>query len=583
MLLVLATCAKDVGLSISALKWAIKLDTRIPFVGVLHAETDTPLDELQRLASAYFERVIVHRIDKYTGDPRWPRPQNYAWQSAARFMSSLQDVWLWWEPDLVPLRAGWAQELDAEYKRAGRPFMGRVSERGLAGCALYPPDVSRHSTAPLLCRTAPFDATLWPDIKDKTHPANHLIGLHPRYTRVTLRVVARDVAERLATRYAVFHGVNDGSLAAVLAGQRPPEAPKGALVRVLDAPDIDADADESEAVWQRDALDLSAAGYAPHLPYRQTQAELPSVAQQGWQVGFVALPATHVQVYFNAALVPSLAPTPERPWQLVTRRWTRTPAGPWHSDLVAWTLDADFYPSAPVELRFPKQRPGHQREDPRVVAAGNKFLVCYAHWQQGRVYTAQQAFAWFNAGWQFQSGFSIAYGGNGWSEALAGPTHEKNWAPFFHEGVLHIQYGIVPHVVLRADTPTSVRKYESTPKALPWAYGELRGGTPPLRVGNEYITFPHSAYAWRKHQKRYVTGALAFQAKAPFALTRVAREPLLSGSEQDRIWKLGPPTAYAVGAVLDGPDILLSLGIGDERVAIARLPWARVDALLKKC
>jgi predicted GH43/DUF377 family glycosyl hydrolase len=364
-----------------------------------------------------------------------------------------------------------------------------------------------------------------------------------------------------------------------------PIVEKGRVVRVLTLRDIDSEPDESEGIWQHDAIELDRRGYTVRS-LAEYQEEIPSIIEQRpWQVGFLSLPSSPTRVHFNPGLVRTLNSSPETKspqfeFYLVTRRWTRQPQGQWLSDLVVWSLDDDFYPVNPIELKFSKTRPGQQREDPRVVLFQGRFLVSYAHWLQGRIYTAQQAFSWFSSSWGHISTFSVAYGGNGWSESLSGSGHEKNWQPFFHDGVLHIVYSVQPHVVLRLDTPTSLKKYETRLDYVPWSYGELRGGTPPIRIGKEYITFPHSAHAWKAHQKRYVSTVLAFEAKPPFRITRLCSKPLFQGSDLDRVFLKGPPAAYATGAVLQGEEILLVGGACDERCFIARIPWSDLDKLL---
>lgn len=85
---------------------------------------------------------------------------------------------------------------------------------------------------------------------------------------------------------------------------------------------------------------------------------------------------------------------------------------------------------------------------------------------------------------------------------LDGPRRriEKNWMPFNHEGDLYVVYSIWPHVVLRLDLarddavvcrPLHTVNWDATPYARRW--GEPRGGAPPLRWGDRYVSVFHSS------------------------------------------------------------------------------------------
>src|SRR5690348_15811307 len=55
----------------------------------------------------------------------WPQSPNNVFQTAASHIAELMpQPWLWIEPDVVPMRAGWIDALAKEYSEAGKPFMG---------------------------------------------------------------------------------------------------------------------------------------------------------------------------------------------------------------------------------------------------------------------------------------------------------------------------------------------------------------------------------------------------------------------------------------------------------------------------
>lgn len=111
---------------------------------------------------------------------------------------------------------------------------------------------------------------------------------------------------------------------------------------------------------------------------------------------------------------------------------------------------------------------------------------------------------------------------------------EKNWSPFFYadEGNkehLMFSYAASPHRVWQVYD--SVRHHigeaSTCKKALPWKWGSVRGGTPAILVGDEYISFFHSMFYDKVYNTRwYIFGAYTFDAKAPFCMKRISAEPI---------------------------------------------------------
>lgn len=198
--------------------------------------------------------------------------------------------------------------------------------------------------------------------------------------------------------------------------------------------------------------------------------------------------------------------------------------------------------------------------------------------------------------------------------ALAGPRQpiEKNWLLFDHDGELFAIYQVDPHIVLRVDLAGvgPVRcwpVYHTAWDTLAYIqrYGALRGGTPPVRVGDSYISLFHSRTVPRKLTPttpapaveklkhlpwwhpikrwlrehfapvRYYGGIYAFAATPPFAPTFIRPTPILWPEHEGRRRR---PTAsymaprrvvYPCGLVklMDGR-WLIAYGIHDERAAL---------------
>ena len=207
--------------------------------------------------------------------------------------------------------------------------------------------------------------------------------------------------------------------------------------------------------------------------------------------------------------------------------------------------------------------------------------------------------------------------------ALEGPRQpiEKNWLLFEHDGEPFAIYQVDPHIVLRVDLVGSgpvrcwpVYHTDWDTRAYTRRYGALRGGTPPVRVGDSYVSILHSRAAPRKltpttpapaveklkhlpwwHPiKRwlrehfapvhYYGGVYAFAATPPFAPTFIRPTPILWPEREGRRQR---PTAshmaprrvvYPCGLVklVDGR-WLISYGIHDERAVLRAVTHQEIE------
>jgi hypothetical protein len=201
---------------------------------------------------------------------------------------------------------------------------------------------------------------------------------------------------------------------------------------------------------------------------------------------------------------------------------------------------------------------------------------------------------------------------------LDGPRQEieKNWMLFEHEGDLLAVYQIAPHTILRVDLAgngpiecTTVHKTEWDVSTYADCFGIPRGGAPPVRQGDRYVSFFHSRQPISRlrwvlrywpikegtrlprylaaierrlrrpfAQVRYYGGVYTFQATPPFRPLWLPPTPVLDpgaeGTYQYR--RRANPSAdgivYPCGAILceDG-NWLVSYGVHDEHCALRRL------------
>jgi len=160
---------------------------------------------------------------------------------------------------------------------------------------------------------------------------------------------------------------------------------------------------------------------------------------------------------------------------------------------------------------------------------------------------------------------------------------EKNWSPFDYEGRVLLSYSISPHLVFEPllDGSESCSFFSLSSSEIGWKWGELRGGTPALRIGSSYLAFFHSSIDMKSvHSEgesalHYFIGAYMFEKDKPFKLTHVSKEPIIGenfyhGKKYPYYWK--PVQAvFPCGFVHDGEYIYLSYGRQDHEIWIAKI------------
>lgn len=587
MLVALNICAKDWALAADNIEWAKKLDNgKVEYDCLLCHDTSidrSSIDAVEKAARGYFRNVelFCYNAPHETG---WPEAPNVAWQSVAMQLGQFFNTpWFWWEADAVPLRPQWLEILETAYLDGKRPFAGHiVPEMGhMNGVAVYPPAVQKYCPKALYCRAAPWDVMLREDTIDKVTPLNDLIYHYPRFTGVRCQVKDPMVPKRMRELgFVLFHGCNDGSILKVLQGEKPFEYGAHPSVKVFELSDVGRPVDESESLYFKEAIALHKKGESL-IPYKECTQAVPSVVEQakasGWSAGIFDLPIGDGLGTFNSGL----CKTDEDIFWLVSRRWERREKmeRSWHSTLQARMV----WPTATSMGRVIYEPVGdvidlklasdifEEAEDPRVIFNEGKFYVSYCSWSQRSQYHARQILAEFDKDWKFKSSLTVPFGFNDFKapDKYTKPA-EKNWLFFRHDDKWHFVYSAVPHLVVELQKKRIVE--HKTMVALPWKCGEIRGGTPPMRVGDEYFTFFHSSLPWRKRQKRYYAGAIAFEAKAPFRITRITKDPLLRGSESDTRINRGPLVCFMCGAVFEDNHWLTTFGVNDEATGWTRLP-----------
>ncbi len=163
---------------------------------------------------------------------------------------------------------------------------------------------------------------------------------------------------------------------------------------------------------------------------------------------------------------------------------------------------------------FPK---GFHVEDPRLFVFNNQLFISYTDgYQMGQATINTETL-------QAYDSFYI--------DKPQKTNPEKNWIFFEHEAKLMSVYWTSPHTVFEMNGSKWENKYRENFKHN-WQWGEIRGGTSPMRVGDNYLSFFHSAIdiSYKGNPGRqYFMGAYLFEAEPPFAPVAISKEPLITG------------------------------------------------------
>lgn len=212
-----------------------------------------------------------------------------------------------------------------------------------------------------------------------------------------------------------------------------------------------------------------------------------------------------------------------------------------------------------LELPRPHGRESH--EDARLFWHRGRLYCAYTegqYWQ--RPWISVQKLALLGDDWSVEKVYTIGYGEN----TL---TPEKNWMFFSHEDQLRFVYSIEPHIVVTLDDEMNVLWEHRTPRTS--AVLPLRGGTPPVRIDDYYVTFPHFHERHPTRKRRYGFALLCFEARPPFAVLDVS-DPIIRASAEDATlpnpmyphWE--PLVVFPCGALYSDGLWLVVAGINDS-------------------
>lgn len=256
-------------------------------------------------------------------------------------------------------------------------------------------------------------------------------------------------------------------------------------------------------------------------------------------------------------------------------------------------LDDDFNPiSTPriLDIRN-NSTPFSQNQDPRLIVVNKKLYIIYNNFiKMGELVTRRMFVAQLicKDDLFFIDKPVCLQPFEGWSDRW-----EKNWAPFVFDDQLLLAYSLLPHRVFHPSLITGeCVTVGSTYSSLVWNWGELRGGTPAVRDGDEYIAFFHSSikmstvHSNGKTMPHYVMGAYTFSAKPPFEITRVSPEPIVGKQfYKGHAYNTWKPlrVVFPMGCVMDENYIWVTYGRQDFEIWVAKFDKKRLYQSLIPC
>ena len=218
------------------------------------------------------------------------------------------------------------------------------------------------------------------------------------------------------------------------------------------------------------------------------------------------------------------------------------------------------------EIELPKLYDTEQFEDPRVFWHDESVFLCICSWRKQWTYRPLMRLFQLDENWEAKKEVPLTFGGNG------GTVTQKNWQFFSHEGRLLFIYHYSPFQAVDGS------RIHAGPQ-LHWSHGEIRGGTPPVRVDDRYYTFFHSRTDIGR--TKYHMGCLSFSAEEPFRPLGMTLVPLMSGTNREPNLHWTPVTVFPCGAIFRGKKFTVSLGVNDWNCGLVDFELDQLQSLMK--
>lgn len=226
MLLALLTYEKDIDATIRLLEWMEDLGGCHKHDLVIVADVATPwpqVDQALEKGRAIFKSASV--ITNGVSVIGWVEGPKSLVLELLRYAYQVDQAVLMMDSDAIPLAPGWLDQIEAEYRQAGKPYMGHVfrcDQPGLpdllmSPIAVYPPDATTELSQ-LIRQGHHWDVSMTPVVVPKCHDTkliHHLFGEMNRPPTFAEKGVAGTNVfqpENIRPGAVIFHRNKDGTL-----------------------------------------------------------------------------------------------------------------------------------------------------------------------------------------------------------------------------------------------------------------------------------------------------------------------------------------------------------------------------------
>lgn len=234
-----------------------------------------------------------------------------------------------------------------------------------------------------------------------------------------------------------------------------------------------------------------------------------------------------------------------------------------------------------LEMKIDDPLSLYKRQDPRLIVLGDRLFMAYNNQLRtivDREIRRMLITEVFEEGGRFYSETPIHLAHFEGENSI---RTQKNWVPFEYQNEILFSYSLSPHKVMRPIPYTDECETFCTSETPPcWDYGVLRGGTPALKVGDEYLSFFHSSINLpSKHSNgkvmiHYFMGAYTFSKDPPFSIEKISPRPIVGKNFYEgithRTWK-PLRVVFPGGFVFDDQFIWVVYGRQDHEVWVVKL------------
>jgi len=227
-----------------------------------------------------------------------------------------------------------------------------------------------------------------------------------------------------------------------------------------------------------------------------------------------------------------------------------------------------------IPLKIKDEVQDEQYEDPRVLIHQNKIYVGCANYQLHVSEKIHQKILVFDSAFNHIENIHPVYDGNS-SNCLSNTRSQKNWTYFVHDDKILCVYQMHPHTVIEFDNTgrilTEYKTFVDITKT--WRFGEPRMGSNPILKDGIYYNFFHSSVPWKNPKRQYFMGYYTFEAKPPFKIIEISKEPIIWGNESDFRFlpNFNPIVVFPCGAIYEDNSFYVSFGFNDEKTGIIKL------------